>query len=107
MPELLPCDAVLENYGRWAVQEPYCHCRCIGRFAWGTDWADVFEEGLGKVTYGTGSSVMVNIGEKVATAPRGLVTSIGFAALGKVFYALRGIFIVLAVLSSGWNRDCR
>ena len=49
-----------------------------------------FEEGLGKVTYGTGSSVMVNIGEKVATAPRGLVTSIGFAALGKVFYAFEG-----------------
>ena len=33
---------------------------------------------------------MVNIGEKVATAPRGLVTSIGFAALGKVFYAFEG-----------------
>ncbi len=49
-----------------------------------------FEEGLGKTTYGTGSSVMVNIGEKVAPAPEGLVTSVGFSALGKVFYAFEG-----------------
>lgn len=28
-----------------------------------------FEEGLGKVTYGTGSSVMVNIGEKLPLLP--------------------------------------
>ena len=45
-----------------------------------------FTEGLGKATYGTGSSVMVNIGEKYSDAPEGLVTSVGFAALGKVFY---------------------
>lgn len=49
-----------------------------------------FEAGLGKATYGTGSSVMVNIGENAAPAPEGLVTSVGFAALGKVFYAFEG-----------------
>lgn len=60
-----------------------------------------FEEGLGKVTYGTGSSVMVNIGEKAAVAPRGLVTSIGFAALGKYSMLLKAISIVLVLPSSG------
>lgn len=49
-----------------------------------------FESGMGKVTYGTGSSVMVNIGEDAIKAPEGLVTSVGFAALGKVFYAFEG-----------------
>jgi glycerol kinase len=49
-----------------------------------------FEVGSGKATYGTGSSVMVNIGERVITPPLGLVTSVGFAALGKVFYAFEG-----------------
>ena len=50
-----------------------------------------FSEGLGKATYGTGSSVMVNIGEQCpAEPPKGLVTSIGFAARGRVFYAFEG-----------------
>ena len=49
-----------------------------------------FLEGMGKATYGTGSSIMVNIGEKALPAPRGLVTSIGFAAKGKVCYAFEG-----------------
>lgn len=33
---------------------------------------------------------MVNIGGNAANAPEGLVTSVGFAALGKVFYAFEG-----------------
>ena len=33
---------------------------------------------------------MVNIGEKYSNAPEGLVTSVGFAALGKVFYGFEG-----------------
>lgn len=49
-----------------------------------------FTSGMGKATYGTGSSIMVNIGEKALPAPRGLVTSIGFAGNGKVFYAFEG-----------------
>ena len=49
-----------------------------------------FEAGMGKVTYGTGPSVMVNIGEEAVTAPEGLVTSVGFSALGKVYYAFEG-----------------
>ena len=44
-----------------------------------------FESGMGKATYGTGSSVMVNIGENAVAAPEGLVTSVGFAAKGKIF----------------------
>ncbi len=49
-----------------------------------------FSRAMGKATYGTGSSVMVNIGEECLTPPSGLCTSVGFAALGKVFYAFEG-----------------
>ena len=49
-----------------------------------------FSRGMGKATYGTGSSVAVNIGEEALPAPRGLVTSVGFAAKGKVFYEFEG-----------------
>ena len=49
-----------------------------------------FDAGTGKVTYGTGSSVMLNIGEEPRKAPEGLVTSIGFSILGKTYYAYEG-----------------
>lgn len=49
-----------------------------------------FAEGTGKVTYGTGSSVMLNIGGKCHEAPEGLVTSIGFTIQGKTYYAYEG-----------------
>ncbi len=49
-----------------------------------------FEAGKGKATYGTGSSVMVQIGEKALSAPQGLVTSIAYTAFGKVYYAFEG-----------------
>jgi len=49
-----------------------------------------FSPGMGKATYGTGSSIMVNIGERPIPAPAGLVTSVGFAALGKVHFAFEG-----------------
>lgn len=49
-----------------------------------------FKSGMGKATYGTGSSIMINIGEEALNAPRGLVTSVAFAACGKVHYAFEG-----------------
>ena len=91
LPEAKPCDAV---FGRTTIE---------GLFPEGIEIAGVlgdshgalagqmcFEAGMGKATYGTGSSVMVNIGEQAVAAPAGLVTSVGFAAQGKVFYAFEG-----------------
>jgi len=49
-----------------------------------------FEPGMGKVTYGTGSSVMVNTGFVPKNPPMGLVTSIGYAACGDICYAYEG-----------------
>ena len=48
------------------------------------------EPGLGKATYGTGSSVMMNIGKKSLEAPGGLVTSVGFSFNNEVDYVFEG-----------------
>ena len=49
-----------------------------------------FQKGMAKATYGTGSSVMMNIGTRPIRAVDGLVTSIAWGAFGKVEYALEG-----------------
>lgn len=49
-----------------------------------------FEKGTAKATYGTGSSVMMNIGGEALEPENGLVTSIGWGAFGKIEYVLEG-----------------
>ena len=87
----LPCDAV---YGETTVEgifgTPVTIAGVLGDSHGALTGQMCFESGMGKATYGTGSSVMVNIGEKAVKAPEGLVTSVGFAAGGKVFYAFEG-----------------
>lgn len=91
MPKAMPCDAI---YGDTTAEGVFptpvkiagvlgdSHGALAGQMCFGT--------GYGKATYGTGSSVMVNIGEEYKNAPDGLVTSVGFSALGKVFYGFEG-----------------
>jgi glycerol kinase len=90
LPNALPCDGY---YGTTTLnnilpQVPIAgvlgdsHGALVGQMC--------FSDGMGKATYGTGSSIMVNIGNKALTAPRGLVTSIGFAVKDKVYYAFEG-----------------
>lgn len=49
-----------------------------------------FSKGMGKATFGTGTSIMVNIGEDPALSANGLVTSIAWAIDGEVDYCLEG-----------------
>lgn len=48
------------------------------------------EHGMVKATYGTGSSVMMNIGEKFVQSGNGLATSLAWGLGGKVTYVLEG-----------------
>jgi glycerol kinase len=50
-----------------------------------------FEVGMAKATYGTGSSVMMNIGNSYIESSNGLVTAVAWGIDGKVEYALEGI----------------
>ncbi len=48
------------------------------------------KKGSVKATYGTGSSVMMNIGEQALLSEAGLVTSVAWGISGKVSYVLEG-----------------
>ena len=91
MAEVLSCDAV---YGQTTVEgiftDPITIAGVLGDSHGALVGQMCFEEGSGKVTYGTGSSVMVNIGSQPLPAPSGLVTSVGFSALGQHFYGYEG-----------------
>ncbi|MBR2420814.1 MAG: glycerol kinase GlpK [Oscillospiraceae bacterium] len=63
-----------------------------------------FNAGESKVTYGTGSFLLMNTGEKPIFSENGLVTTIAWGLDGKVNYALEGsIFIAGAAIQ--WLRD--
>lgn len=51
---------------------------------------DCRKMGMTKATYGTGSSIMMNIGEKAVLSRNGLVTSLAWGIDGKVEYVLEG-----------------
>ncbi len=51
---------------------------------------DCRENGKAKATYGTGSSIMMNIGDKPVLSKNGLVTSLAWGIGGKVNYVLEG-----------------
>lgn len=49
-----------------------------------------FKPGMAKATYGTGSSIMMNIGDKAIDSPKGLVTSIGYGHDKTIHYVFEG-----------------
>ncbi|MGZ3674846.1 MAG: glycerol kinase GlpK [Ktedonobacterales bacterium] len=63
-----------------------------------------FEPGMAKNTYGTGSFLLLNTGEKAEVSKSGLLTTVGWGLGGKVTYCLEGsIFITGAAVQ--WLRD--
>ena len=91
MPPVLPCDAVYgETTCEGLFSKPIQIAGVLGDSHGALVGQMCFEPGSGKVTYGTGSSVMVNIGEEPKAAPEGLVTSVGFTAFGKTYYGYEG-----------------
>ena len=91
MAEVVPCDAVFgETTVEGVFRKPITIAGVLGDSHGALVGQMCFSPGSGKATYGTGSSVMVNIGEKPLAAPEGLVTSVGFSALGRHFYGYEG-----------------
>ena len=91
MADVMPCDEV---FGQTTVEgifdSPIPIAGVLGDSHGALVGQMCFKEGEGKVTYGTGSSVMVNIGETPLPAPTGLVTSVGFSTMGRHFYGYEG-----------------
>ena len=49
-----------------------------------------YQKGMAKATYGTGSSIMMNIGKEPMKSPEGLVTSIGWGLNNEIDYVFEG-----------------
>ncbi|MBL1227361.1 glycerol kinase GlpK [Enterococcus sp. BWR-S5] len=63
-----------------------------------------FEPGMVKNTYGTGSFIVMNTGEKPQLSANNLLTTIGYGINGKIYYALEGsIFVAGSAVQ--WLRD--
>jgi glycerol kinase len=63
-----------------------------------------FTPGMAKNTYGTGSFLLLNTGDKPVPSRSGLLTTIGWGVGGKITYCLEGsIFITGAAIQ--WLRD--
>lgn len=90
MPRVYPCDAGFGTTTMKGLLPEVPIAGVIGDSHGALVGQMCFFPGMGKATYGTGSSIMVNIGEKILPSPKGLVTSVGFAAFGKIFYAFEG-----------------
>lgn len=52
-----------------------------------------FEQGTAKVTMGTGSSIMMNIGDKPVNSDNGMLTTICWSTENRVDYALEGAIV--------------
>jgi glycerol kinase len=64
-----------------------------------------FEPGEGKCTYGTGSFLLVNTGERPVASANGLLTTVGYQVAGApAIYALEGSIAVTGSLVQ-WVRD--
>jgi glycerol kinase len=63
-----------------------------------------FTPGSAKVTFGTGSSVLLNIGREVAYSESGLVTAVAWVINGQPTYAFEGI-INFTGATIAWLRD--
>ena len=55
--------------------------------------AGCFDRGSAKATLGTGSSIMMNIGDKPLQSQNGMVTTINWSIEGRVDYALEGVIV--------------
>ncbi|MDD9268950.1 glycerol kinase GlpK [Paenibacillus sp. GCM10023248] len=63
-----------------------------------------YETGMAKATYGTGTSVLMNVGEKPVDSANGLVSAIAWGMGGKVTYAVEAV-IRTSGDSLNWVRD--
>jgi len=63
-----------------------------------------FQPGSAKVTFGTGSSVLLNIGSQMKLSPQGVVTALAWVHGGVPTYAFEGIIISSAATLS-WLRE--
>ncbi len=91
LAEICDSDAV---YGYTDMEgffsEPVPVCGVLGDSHAALFGQGCLKPGMAKATYGTGSSLMMNVGEKAVYSGSGVVTSLAWSRGGKVNYVLEG-----------------
>jgi len=73
-----------------ALESPIPICGVMGDSNGALFGQNCFEKGTAKITYGTGSSVMMNVGEKPIRSKQGLLSSVAWKLDDQVSYVLDG-----------------
>lgn len=91
MPDAVPSDSIFgETDIEGILPAPVKIAGVIGNSHGALVGQKCFDPGMGKVTYGTGSSVMFNIGTEPVQAPNGMVCSVGFSLFDTTYYSIEG-----------------
>ncbi|MEX0332603.1 MAG: FGGY family carbohydrate kinase [Puniceicoccaceae bacterium] len=104
LAEIRDCDA---TFGEVADCEPLNGTPICG--VMGDSHASLFAQrcfspGMTKVTLGTGSSILMNIGEAASLSDNGVLTTLGWVRSNKATYALEGI-IVSSASTLAWLKS--
>lgn len=110
----IPCEALPAVYESSAsfgetfleglVDHPIPICGVMGDSQAALFAQRCFSVGGAKVTFGTGSSVLLNVGDKPIRSDNGIVTTVGWVYEGKPTYAFEGI-INFTGATIAWMRD--
>lgn len=87
-----------------ALAEPLPICGVMGDSQASLFAQRCFEPGSAKVTFGTGSSILLNIGAQPRFSKQGVVTTLAWVHGGVPTYAFEGI-IISAASTLNWLRD--
>lgn len=94
LPAVLPSAAAFgQSDFAGLFSEPLPITALIGDSHAATFGEGCFEPGRAKVTLGTGSSIMMNIGGKPVDSAHGMLTTICWSIAGRVDYALEGAIV--------------
>lgn len=105
LPEVRDCDAVYgETTLEGALAKPLPICGVMGDSQAALFAEHCFAPGSAKVTFGTGSSALVNIGSQPILGEQGVVTAVAWRLGGQTTYALEGI-INFTGATIAWLRD--
>jgi glycerol kinase len=105
LPEVYPSDEIFgETNLEGFFENDLKICGVIGDSQGALFGQRCFESGMAKSTFGTGNSIMVNVGEKYIPSKNGIVSTIAYVNKKGVNYGIEGI-----INSSGdtisWIRD--
>ena len=91
LPQVTDSDAVFgETDLGGLLDHPIPICGVLGDSHAALFGQGCLERGMTKATYGTGSSIMMNIGSQPAASQNGLVTSLAWKHGGQVSYVMEG-----------------